>query len=160
MSSNDILAAALDQNPIKFKEHFDEMAQQEIIKQGEAVRASILAGFSKLKEAKEEGDDDKDKSDGDDKNKKKDDDKGDDDEEDEDLEEQVIELNTVDPRATAKKLSGIGLKASTNPKDSDGVVVQIKDRADAKKLKSWMLDNGFDQVDLQDAYPEVLKAAK
>lgn len=158
MSSTDILAAALDQNPIKFKEHFDEAAQQEIIKQGEAVRASILAGFSKLAEAKEEDDED-DKSDGEGKDKKKDDEE-EDDEEDEDLEEQVIELNTVDPRATAKKLSGIGLKASTNPKESDGVVVQIKDKADAKKLKSWMLNNGFDQVDLEDAYPEVLKAAK
>lgn len=158
MSSTDILAAALDQNPIKFKEHFDEAAQQEIIKQGEAVRASILAGFSKLKESKD--DDESDGDDGEKKDKKDDKSDDDDDEEDEDLEEQVIELNTVDPRATAKKLSDIGLKASTNPKDNDGVVVQIKDRASAKKLKSWMLDNGWDQVDLEDAYPEVLKAAK
>ena len=177
MTVNTIVESALAQDPVTFKEQFDESLQAAIVRQGNQMREDILASFSRLAEEKDEDDEDEDEDDEDgdkkplNKSKKKsegdedeDDEDEDEDEDDEDgdkkLDEQKIEIQVLDPRKAAKALTAIGLKASTDPKLNDGVVVNVTDKATARKLKTWMLDNGFDKVDLQDAYPEILTAAK
>jgi hypothetical protein len=65
-----------------------------------------------------------------------------------------IELPTLKGREHAAALSKMGIKAKG---DLEGLQVTLTDNAQKKKLVSWMLKNGWDNVDIKDAFPELLK---
>lgn len=63
-----------------------------------------------------------------------------------------IEITTTKGREHKKDLEALGLSVTA---DAEGVIVQVKGQADARKLKKYLKANGWDDTDIKDAYPEL-----
>ena len=72
------------------------------------------------------------------------------------VKEAQVMIQVINPQSSIRDLKKMGVKASVNPRQRDEIVVDTKDK---KKVLSWMLDSGFDKLDIEDLYPELMEAA-
>ncbi len=63
-----------------------------------------------------------------------------------------VDVQVTDQKETLKNLAKAGIKAKAAKLD-DEVTIDLHDK---KKVKTWMLDNGWELEDIEELYPEVL----
>jgi hypothetical protein len=164
---SDILDAALNQNPIEFKNKFEEAVQAEILRQGEAVRAEILKSFSEAKDDEEEDEsEESDKDSESDKESDSDEDSDKDDESDEDdgkksnLTERTLSFEVGNPSSASKQLRSKGVQAASEPGSGKVVKVSVATPEDGRKVTAWLLDQGWSEKEVKQKYPELARLAK
>lgn len=171
---SEILAAALEQNPIEFQAKFDEAINAAILATGATVKAEILKPFQEAKgenpfaDKKDDEDGDKDKKDDSDKSDKKDDEKDDedkDDKEDKDskksnLTERTLSFEVGNPASASKQLRSKGIAAASEPGDGKVVKVKVATPEDGRKISAWLLDQGWSEKEVHQKYPELSRLTK
>lgn len=160
---SDILAAALEQNPIEFKAKFDEAVAAAILAQGELVKSEVLKPFSEAEkepEEKEEDDkDDKDDSDESDDSDEDDSDEGEDSKKS-NLTERTLSFEVGNPTSASKQLRSKGIAAASEPGDGKVVKVKVATPEDGRKVAAWLLDQGWSEKEVKTKYPELARLTK
>lgn len=164
---SDILDAALNQNPIEFKNKFEEAVQAEILRQGEAVRAEILKSYSEAKDEDESDEDEsEDESDKETDSEESDKDESDEDESDEEdgkkskLTERTLSFEVGNPSSASKQLRSKGVQAASEPGSGKVVKVSVATPEDGRKVTAWLLDQGWSDKEVKQKYPELARLAK
>ena len=65
---------------------------------------------------------------------------------------QEIEIPTINAREHARELEKMGVSADH---DQEGLIVRVQTRKDIKRVREYLLDNGWDKQDLEDGFPEL-----
>lgn len=174
---SEILAAALEQNPIEFQAKFDEAIKAAILATGATVKAEILKPFQEAKgenpfaDKKDDEDGDKDEKDDSDKSDKKDDEKDDEDKDDKDdkedkdskksnLTERTLSFEVGNPASASKQLRSKGIAAASEPGDGKVVKVKVATPEDGRKISAWLLDQGWSEKEVHQKYPELSRLTK
>lgn len=174
---SEILAAALEQNPIEFQAKFDEAINAAILATGATVKAEILKPFQEAKgenpfaDKKDDEDGDKDKKNDSDKSDKKDDEKDDEDKDDKNdkedkdskksnLTERTLSFEVGNPASASKQLRSKGIAAASEPGDGKVVKVKVATPEDGRKISAWLLDQGWSEKEVHQKYPELSRLTK
>lgn len=65
---------------------------------------------------------------------------------------QSIEIPTINAKTHARELEKMGIDAEA---DAEGLIVYAGTRKDKKKIREYLMDNGWDERDLDDGFPEL-----